>query len=196
MIIPTLLYSFFLFLKLAVRLGLTGELVSAWPLWLGVALGTQLVKLDRILAEYLRLYQQKDIKEINARSLIKNFNIALRRLMGRPGSAGKSPAVDLVPEKGEVLISQNIVFAAGWAGVALFGMTSTIGFLGKGVVLGVGLQLAIRVAKSLFEIKEKIAVKPDRLTWFFAPIKRQLPGNEMAIAALIFLGIFIVFSFL
>jgi len=174
MIIPTLLYSFFLFLKLAVRLGLTRELVSAWPLWIGVALGSQLVRLDRILAEYLRLYQQKDIKEINMRSLTANFNIVLRRLKEQS------------KEQLEVaeLATQNVVFAAGWAGVALFGMTSTIGWLGRGVVLGVGLQLAVRVAKA-----------PRRLDWFFQPIKRQLSDREKKWGAAIFLAIFTVLSF-
>ena len=171
----------YLFLKLAVRLGLTGELVAAWPMWLGLALGTQLVKLDRILAEYLRLYHQKDIKVRDTRSLIGNFNIVLRRLREQPK--------DLL-EIAE-LATQNVVFAAGWAGVALFGMTSTIGpafggasFLGKGVVLGVGLQLAIRVAKS-----------PQRLEWFFQPIKRQLTDNEKKWAAFIFLTVFAILSF-
>ena len=176
MIIPTLLYSFFLFLKLAVRLGLTRELVSAWPLWIGGALGSQLVMLDRILAEYLRLYQQKDIKEINMRSLTANFNIVLRRLKEQS------------KEQLEVaeLATQNVVFAAGWAAVALFGMTSTIGWIGKGIVLGVGLQLAIRVAFNL---------KPERLDWFYQPIKRQLSDREKKWGAAIFLAIFTVLSF-
>ncbi len=192
MLIPTLLYCFFLFLKLAVRLGLTWELVAAWPMWIGVALGTQLVKLDRILAEYLRLYHQKDIKEINMRSLILNFNIVLGRL--KEQSKKQLETAELATQTAE-LATQNAVFAAGWTVVALFGMTSAIGFLGKGVVLGVGLQLFVRVAKSLVAIPGIPRLTPEKLVWFFAPIKRRLPKNEMAIAGVIFLTFFGVISF-
>lgn len=81
-------------------------------------------------------------------------------------------------------VSQNILFASGWAAVALFGMTSTIGWLGKGVVLGVGLQLAVRVAKDF-----------HHLDWFYLPIKRQLTDDEKKWGAVIFLVIFGVLSF-
>ena len=157
MIIPTLIYSFFLFLKLGVRFGLTRELVSAWPLWIGVAAGVNFYRLEKIIKRY-------------------NF-------------------YNLYPGGKDESISQNILFAAGWAVVGLFGMTSTIGFLGKGVVLGVGLQLAIKVGKDLVEINEKINLRPERLDWFYLPIKRQLTDREKKWGGLIFLVIFAGLSF-
>lgn len=147
MLIPTLLYSFFLFLKLAAWLGLTWELVSAWPLWIGMAAGVNFYRLEKIIKHY-------------------NF-------------------YNLYPPGKDESVSQNILFAAGWAAVALFGITSTIGFLGKGVVLGVGLQLAVKVAKDF----------PHRLDWFYQPIKRQLSENEKKWGAAIFLAVFAILSF-
>lgn len=146
MIIPTLVYSFFLFLKLAARLGLTGELVSAWPLWLGLAVGVNFWRLENFIKRY-------------------NF-------------------YNLYSSAKDESLSQNILFAAGWAAVALFGMTSAIGWLGRGVVLGVGLQLAVKVAKDF----------PQRLDWFYQPIKRQLTASEKKWGAVIFLTVFGILS--
>ena len=83
-------------------------------------------------------------------------------------------------------LGKGVVLAGGWGVVALLGMTSTIGWIGKGIVLGVGLQLAIRVAFNL---------KPERLDWFYQPIKRQLSDREKKWGAAIFLAIFTVLSF-
>lgn len=147
MIIPALVYSFFLFLKLSVRPGLTQGLLSAWPLWPGLAIGVNFWRLE---------------------NFIKHYNF-----------------YNLYSSKTDESFSQNILFAAGWALVALFGLTSAVGWLGRGVVLGVGLQLAVRVAKDF----------PHRLDWFYQPIKRQLTDNEKKWGAIIFLAVFAILSF-
>lgn len=187
MIVPTLLYSFFLFLKLAVRLGLTGELAAAWPLWLGVAAGVNLYRLDNLLSVFSFRLSVYGLSVFSLPVLKRLINRKLTNL------EPKTDNRELITENRS--ISQNILFAAGWAVVALFGMTSTIGFLGKGVVLGVGLQLAVRVAKDLFEFREKIRLKTDKIDWFYLPIKRQLTDDEKKWGAIIFLTLFAILSF-
>ena len=48
----------------------------------------------------------------------------------------------------EHLLTQNILFAGGWIAAALFGITSTQSWLGKGFALGIGLQLLMAMRKS------------------------------------------------
>lgn len=173
MLVPSLLYSFFLFLKLAVRLGLTGELVAAWPLILGLTVGVNLWRLDSRLSVFS---YQLSVKGLSVFGLpVKETD---KPKTDKLGTENRQPRTD------NWSTSQNILFAAGWAVVALFGMTSTIGWLGRGVVLGVGLQLAVRVAKDF----------PHRLDWFYQPIKRQLTNSEKKWGAVIFLAIFTILS--
>lgn len=184
MIIPSLVYSFFLFLKLAVRLGLTGELVSAWPLWIGMAAGINLWRLDNLLSVF------------SFRLSVYGLSVfSLPVIKTEKPKTGKLETENREPKTDNWPISQNILFAAGWTAVALFGMTSTIGWLGRGVVLGVGLQLAVRVAKDIFEIREKIRLKTDKIDWFYLPIKRQLTDDEKKWGAIIFLSAFGILSF-
>lgn len=135
-LIATISYLVVLIVFRFAKFGAGTEFYQAWPLLVGVPLGTQLVWLD--------LY------------LCKRFHL-----------------------REDHLLTQHVLFAAGWIVIALFGITSTSGWIGKGFIMGVGLQLAGRGSLS-----------SPIIPHFFWPIKRTLPESEKKWAVRIFLGAF------
>lgn len=85
------------------------------------------------------------------------------------------------------LTSQNILFAYGLLAVAFFGLTSTSSWLGKGFVLGIGLQLSWAMIQSW---------RARKTDWIFWPIKREISLSERKWAIGVYLVMFGLLTFL
>jgi hypothetical protein len=122
--IPLFAYELILMVIRLIKSGLGGALV-AWPLYLGVLAGSQLVWLEgwgRYFAE--RLWGFRGIWGI------REIGIAIREALEKLKASG-SP---------DTLLVRNVLFMPMWLALAIFAFTSTSGWFPKGAILGMGWQ--------------------------------------------------------
>jgi hypothetical protein len=218
-----LLYALVLTFLLLLDFGLSLNLLTAWPLFLGYLLGTQFVWLDRIIYAYL--HPQEKFSQQLASQLDQSIEAASQAdVVGPTAASSASTPATTQPTKtaeavketamrtskqGQVLFSglntiwdtlrsrsiehtklstQNVLFAAAWIPLAFFGLTSTVSWFGKGLVLGIGFQLAWRILQGLRGIKP--------LDWLFWPIKREVSKKEQLWVARAFVATFIILTLL
>lgn len=142
-VLAVALYPLLAILILALKRGVSSQLIDAWPFLVGLALGACFIQLDRWIK---RFEKTRD----NSR-----------------------------------LFSQNVLFAAAWIPLSMFAMTSTRSWLGKGVVLGIGLQLSL-----------KLWTGKQSLDWFFWPIKRVVTDVEKRWVVRAFVAAFLLATLL
>ncbi len=99
-------------------------------------------------------------------------------------------AIALLKTKESHLAFRGVLFRLVWVGLALFTLTSTASFLGKGLVMGLGLNLLINEWQ---EQKTKPEVLNSRLFW---QIKRKVSLQEQRYYLWIMTGVFAVLSLL
>ena len=87
------------------------------------------------------------------------------------------------------LSTNSVLFLGVWVVLALFVLTSSISFFGQGLIMGIGLVLARDVLVDL----SRLDILQQRLFW---PIARDLSEHETKIVAYMFLGAFVLLSFL
>lgn len=123
-----LVYELILILIRLIKSGLGGTLV-AWPLFLGVLIGSQLVWL-----EGWARYFVDEILEIGGIRGIGEFRKAAGRALEKLRNSGLS----------DKLLVRNVLFMPMWMALAIFAFTSTSGWFPKGAILGMGLQWFVK----------------------------------------------------
>lgn len=215
--LPLIVYSLFLLILLLFDLGFSLRLLSSWPIFIGLWLGTQFVWLDHLV--YLYLHPQEQLNQDLMKQLKElKFEKGQRKTQAKVFLNQLRPAWQTLRTRGHeqtTLSTQNILFAAAWVPLAFFGLTSTTSWLGKGLVLGIGWQLSWRMLRSMFHLEAKKSPVPtnrikhyvlnsdlDRehaassLNWLFWPIKRPVSQTEQLWVARGFLAAFTIITLL
>lgn len=85
------------------------------------------------------------------------------------------------------LAMNNVLFLAVWVVLSLFLITSSPSVFGRGMVLGLGLNLVFQI----YEDWDHKQVLRQRLFW---PIKREISDQEMKLVLAVFVAAFALFS--
>lgn len=101
-----------------------GGFIGAWPLYLGVLVGSQFGWLDGWVRYFIE--ELLDMSRPKVEDLKKAAGVAL----------GKLRTLGL-PHK---LLTRNVLFMPMWLILAIFAFTSTSGWFPRGIILGIGLQ--------------------------------------------------------
>lgn len=126
-----IVYELILILIRLIKTGLGGTL-AAWPLYLGVLIGSQLARLEgwaRYFAE-----EMFGIRETGGIGGIGEFRKAAGRALEKLRNSGLQ----------DKLLVRNVLFMPMWLALAIFAFTSTSGWFPKGAILGMGLQWFIK----------------------------------------------------
>lgn len=184
MLLAVLVYLLVVAILKIVHTGSVIPLFSQWTFLVGIPLGALFVWLDLAVNAYLH----PDGK--NARLLKGTINGG-GTLFQRGQQTIK--ALRALTASEDHLCSQNILFAGLWIVMALFGLTSTTSPIGKGLVLGIGLQLVVRTLRSL---RQMDAQGEAAFHWFYWPVKRAFTLTEERWVAEGFLVVFLLLTLL
>ena len=185
------------------RMGSISPLFSQWPFLVGIPVGVLFVWIDVVVESYLHPGSQTS-------------RLLHRMIYGNGGMVDRvQRTISLVrtlATRDAHLCSQNVLFAGLWIVMALFGLTSTTSAFGKGVVLGIGLQIVVRLVQSLRAKGQGLRAKgsreetrmlpsafilqPSSLSWFFWPIRQGFSFQQERLVAGGFLAIFALLTFL
>lgn len=170
------------------RMGSVVPLLSQWPFLVGIPVGALFVWIDVVVEAYLhpgsqtaRLFKR----------MIRGDGAAFDRI-------GRTVVlVRTIATRDTHLCSQNVLFAGMWIVMALFGLTSTSSAFGKGVVLGIGLQLVVRLIQSMRVSDHELrTMNNEPLHWFFWPIHQSISIRQERLVAGGFLAVFALLTFL
>lgn len=172
----------------AFRMGSVAPLLSQWTFLVGIPVGVLFVWADVVIEAYLQPGSQ-------ASRMLKGVLRSRENVLSRANKA--ITLVRSLASHGTHLCSQNVLFAGLWVVMALFGLTSTSSSFGKGVVLGIGLQLVVRLVQSMrVGGHEPLTVNNEPLRWFFWPIRANLSIRQRRFIAEGFLALFLFLTLL
>lgn len=168
-------YFGFLVILRGLSLGLD-SLVSMrlWVFVVGGALGMAASYADRLVYVYYSHPEEPLSQEVRGLMREKKWMGALAVLQAKRHQQWK-------------LAMSNVLFLGAWVGLAFFLLTSSPSAFGKGLVLGIGLQLCYQMITD-WEHKN---VLRQRLFW---PIKRKVSDEEMKVIVFGFVGVFALIS--
>lgn len=170
------------------KMGSVAPLFSQWTFLVGIPVGVLFVWIDVVVEASLHPSSQT--------------SRLLKRTIHGDGGAfdriGRTVVlVRMLATRETYLCSQNVLFAGLWVVMALFGLTSTTSAFGKGVVLGIGLQLVVRLVQSMrLSGHEPLTMNHEPLRWFFWPIRQSFSVRQERLVAGGFLAIFALLTFL
>lgn len=170
------------------RMGSVAPLLSQWTFLVGIPVGVLFVWIDVGVEAYLHPGSQ------TARLLQRTIHGS-----GEPIDRVRRTValVRSLAARDTHLCSQNVLFAGLWIVMALFGLTSTSSAFGKGVVLGIGLQLSVRLLGSLRQLHQALGTRHQQpLLWFFWPVRQNFSIRQERFVAGGFLAIFALLTFL
>lgn len=170
------------------RMGSLAPLLSQWMFLVGIPVGVLFVWIDVVVEAYLHPGSQ-------------TARLLQRTIHGDGGLLGRVrrtiTLVRALATRDTHLCSQNVLFAGLWIVMALFGLTSTSSAFGKGMVLGIGLQLVVRLVRSLRQVRHVLpATSYEPLRWFFWPIRQSFSIRQERLVADGFLAVFVLLTFL
>lgn len=131
---------------------------------------------DRLIYVYFSKPQEPLSVEVKQKIAVKQYKEAMAVLRSRA-------------DEQKHLAMNNILFLGVWVVLAVFMVTSSRSYLAKGAVLGIGLDLVL----GLTEGWQNQARLKERLFW---PLKRDLRDQEFKALVGIFVGAFVMLSFL
>lgn len=201
MLLAVLVYMGVVALWKVFRMGSVAPILSQWMFLVGIPVGVLFVWIDVVVEAYLhpgsqttRLFKRTMHGDGGAFDRVRRTVMLIRSLAARDTH----------------LCSQNVLFAGLWVVMALFGLTSTTSAFGKGLVLGIGFQLVVRLVQSLkaegrgprdegrnaIGFPLSFGLHPSSLSWFFWPIHQTFSFQQERFVAGGFLAIFTILTFL
>lgn len=148
---------------------------KALAVFLGALLGAHFIKIDQLV--YVFFTKPEDELSLEVKSLMsqKKYGEALDRL-------------DLKIDLQTQLASRSLLFQLAWVGLAVFALTSTVGFFSKALIMGIGLKLLLEEWEDIWQGRD--------INWLFWQIKRQVSFKEQKRFLYIITIVFFILSLL
>lgn len=151
-----------------------GEFLVSFVSWLaGAGLGIVFMKLDGLIYVYFLKPAEPISLDIKNLFKQKQYQLALKELISRE-------------KEMKELTLKSALFQIAWIAIALFTISSTASYLGKGLVMAIGFQLLFSQWQAV------LANQP--LDWVFWQIKTKVGLKEQKIFLYLMTTVFLIFT--